>query len=63
MLKNLFNIDINNSAKEDSSFSKKLGCEPCTLECKKINKKINGRKLSKIKDKEIPSILKIFNLC
>ncbi len=61
MLKNLFNIDINNSAKEDSSFSKKLGCEPCTLECKKINKKINGRKLTDIKDDEITNIFSPFN--
>ena len=54
MKKNLFNIDYNNSSE---------CCDPCSSECKKINKKINGRKLSKIKDKEIPSILKIFNLC
>ena len=61
MLKNLFNIDLNNSSKEDSSFSKKLGCEPCTLECKKINKKINGRKLTDIKDDEITNIFSPFN--
>ena len=48
---NLFNIDYNNSSK---------ACEPCLLECKKINNKINNRKLSEIKDAEVPHILNIF---
>ena len=46
------NIDLNNSSK---------ACSPCRLECEKINKKINDRKLSKIKTKEVPHILKVFN--
>ena len=51
--KNLFDIDYNNSSK---------GCEPCLLECKKINNKINNRKLSEIKDAEVPHILNIFGI-
>ena len=46
------NVDLNNSSKE---------CSPCNLECKKINKRINDRKLSKIKTKEVPHILKVFD--
>ena len=45
-------IDYNNSSK---------ACSPCNLECKKINKRINDRKLSEIKTKEVPHILKVFN--
>jgi len=51
MKKNLLDIDYNNSSK---------ACEPCLLECKKINNKINNRKLSEIKDEEVPHILNIF---
>ncbi len=46
------NIDYNKSSK---------ACSPCNLECKKINKRINNRKLSEIKVKELPHILKVFN--
>ena len=46
-------VDLNKSASS---------CEPCSTECKKINKRINKRKLSDIKDKEIPHLLKVFNL-
>ena len=35
-------VDLNNSSK---------ACSPCLLECKKINKRINDRKHSKIKTK------------
>jgi hypothetical protein len=58
--KNLFNIDINNSSNANGSQSLKA-CEPCASECKKINKKINGRKLSDIKDEEVAHILSPFN--
>jgi hypothetical protein len=58
--KNLLNIDLNNSSNEDGSISLKT-CEPCTSECEKINKKINGRKLSDIKDEEVAHILFPFN--
>tara|TARA_A100001011_G_scaffold316046_1_gene334896 strand:- start:207 stop:377 length:171 start_codon:yes stop_codon:yes gene_type:complete len=46
------NIDYNKSSKP---------CSPCAEECKKINKKINKRKISEIKTKEVPHILKVFN--
>ena len=45
-------IDYNKSSK---------ACSPCNLECKKINKRINDRKLSEIKSKEVPHILKVFD--
>ncbi|MAJ65848.1 MAG: hypothetical protein CMI76_00940 [Candidatus Pelagibacter sp.] len=51
--KDLFNIDYNNSSEP---------CLPCKSECEKINKKINGQKLSKIKNTDIPHILKVFDL-
>ena len=46
------NIDYNKSSK---------ACSPCNLECKKINKRMNDRKLSEIKTKEVPHILKVFD--
>ena len=46
------NIDYNKSSK---------ACSPCSLECEKINKRINDRKLSEIKTKEVPHLLKVFN--
>ena len=46
------NIDLNKSASS---------CPTCAEECEKINKRINNRKLSDIKDKEIPHLLKVFN--
>ena len=49
--KNLFEIDLNKSSK---------ACDPCALECEKINEKINKRKLSKLKNKEVSHILNIF---
>ncbi len=45
-------IDLNKSSK---------ACSPCHLEVKKINKRINDRKLSEIKTKEVPHLLKVFN--
>ena len=51
MKKNLLDIDYNNSSK----------CRfPSNLVCKKINNKINNRKLSEIKDAEVPHIQNIF---
>ena len=49
--KNLFEFDLNKSSK---------ACDPCALECKKINEKINERKLSELKNKEVSHILNIF---
>ena len=36
-------------------------CSPCQQECKKIDERINKRKMSQIKTKEVPHILKVFN--
>ena len=49
--KNLFEIDYNKSSK---------ACDPCALECKKIDLKINNRKLTELKNDEVSHILKIF---
>ena len=46
-------IDLNKSAS---------ACPTCFEECKRINKRVNNRKLSDLKDKEIPHLLKVFNL-
>ena len=46
------NIDYNKSSK---------ACSPCSLECEKVNKRINNRKLSDIDAKEVPHILKVFD--
>ena len=45
-------FDYNNSA---------TACPACSKECKKIDKRINKRKLSEIRTKEVPHILKVFN--
>jgi hypothetical protein len=62
--KNLFNIHTNNSSGvDDQSHDSQVGqdtCEPCTLECEKMNMKINGRKLSDIEEKEIIKTLTPF---
>ena len=60
MKKNLFNIDLDNSSEAKGSSSLKA-CDPCAAECKKINKKINDRKLSDIKDDEVAHILSPFS--
>ena len=49
---NLLDIDYNKSSK---------ACDPCAKECERINKKVNNRKLSEIKDEEVSHIfLNIF---
>ena len=60
MKKNLFNIDENKSSDVYGSQSQKA-CDPCAAECEKINRKINNRKLSDIKDDEVAHILSLFN--
>ena len=45
-------IDLNKSASS---------CPVCGEECEKIDKRRNNRKLSEIKDKEIPHLFKVFN--
>ena len=47
----LLHIDYNKSSKS---------CDPCALECEKIGKKVNNRKLSDLKDDEVSYILNIF---
>jgi len=37
-------------------------CVPCAEECKKINKRINKRKLSEISTKDFPHNSKVFNI-
>ena len=49
--RDLLHIDYNKSSKS---------CDPCALECKKIDKKVNNRKLSDLKDTEVSYILKVF---
>jgi len=45
-------IDYNKSSKS---------CPQCAEECKKIDKSIDKRKISEIRAKEVPHILKVFN--
>ena len=46
-------VDLNKSSR---------ACSPCIQECKKINERINKRKLEEIDSKEVPHLLKIFDL-
>ena len=59
MKKNLFAIDNNSS--DVNGLHPLKACEPCASECKKINNKINGRKLSEIKEEEATHIFSPFN--
>ena len=45
-------VDLNKSSS---------ACSPCLQECKKIDERINKRKITEIKTKEVPHILKVFN--
>ena len=45
-------IDLNKSSK---------ACSPCIMECKKIDQRINKRKLKEIEPKEVPHLLKVFD--
>ena len=58
--KNLFNIDLNKSSDIYGSQTLKA-CDPCAAECEKINRKMNNRKLSDIKEEEVAHILSPFN--
>ena len=60
MEKNLFNFDKNNSSNASGSQVGQITCEPCANECKKIEIKINNRKLSDIKSEEIDHLINIF---
>ena len=60
MEKNLFNFNKNNSSNVSGSKVGQITCEPCANECKKIEIKINNRKLSDIKSEEIDHLINIF---
>ena len=64
MKKNLFNVYKNNSSSVDGqshgSLVSQETCEPCSLECEKMNININGRKLSDIKKEELNKALSPF---
>ena len=54
--------------KQDKKFMSKIdlnksseACSPCSLEVKKINDRVNKRKLEEIESKEVPHLLKVFN--
>ena len=61
MEKNLFDFNKNNSSNASGSQVGQITCEPCANECKKIEIKINNRKLSDIKNEEIDHLINIFN--
>ncbi len=46
-------VDFNKSSK---------ACPTCASECEKINNRINGRELSELEAKEVPQILRVFNI-
>ena len=48
----LFDVDYNKSTKS---------CNPCMDVCKKVNNKINGRKLSKVTNNEMKELIKVFS--
>ena len=51
-IKSLFNVDYNKSAKS---------CNPCMNACKKVNNKVNGRKLSTVSNNEMKELIKVFS--
>ena len=61
MSKNLFNFNKNNSSNACGLQVGQITCEPCVNECKKIEIKINNRKLSDIKNEEIDHLINVFN--
>ena len=61
MEKNLFNFDKNNLSNANGLQVGQITCEPCVNECKKIEIKINNRKLSDIKHSEIDRLISVFS--
>ena len=61
MKKNLFNFDLSISSDDSGSQVGQITCEPCANECKKIEIKINNRKLSDIKSEEIDHLINVFS--
>ena len=62
MKKNLFTFDLNNSSNESGSHEGQITCEPCSSVCKKINSKINNRKLSDLKDEDVIDVISPFKI-
>jgi hypothetical protein len=58
--KNLFNFNLSSSSDRSGSLEGQITCEPCSSECKKIERKINNRKLSEIEKDEALDILTPF---
>ena len=61
MKKDLFTFDLNNSSNESGAHGGQITCEPCSLECEKINRRLNKRKFEEIDSKEVPHLLKVFD--
>jgi hypothetical protein len=51
-IKNLFDVNYNKSAKL---------CNPCMNACKKVNNKVNGRKLSTVSNNEMKKPIQVFS--
>jgi|TARA_B110000263_G_scaffold244449_1_gene252513 hypothetical protein len=51
-IQNLFDVNYNKSAKP---------CNPCIDACKKVNNKVNGRKLSNVNNNEMKELIKVFS--
>ena len=62
MKKNLFDFNLYNSSVKDDSLEGQITCEPCSLECERIKRKINNRKLSEIKKNDIDHVINVFDL-
>ena len=60
--KNLFNFNLTNSSDTSGSHGGQITCEPCSLECEKINSKINNRKLSDLKDEDVTDVISPFKI-
>ena len=60
MKKDLFNFDLSNSSNVGGSLGGQITCEPCSAEVEKIKSKINNRKLSDIKDKDVADLISPF---
>ena len=51
-IKSLFSVSYNKSTKS---------CNPCMNVCKKVDKKINGRKLSEVSINEMKELIKVIS--
>ena len=60
--KNLFNFNLDISPGNNGSPEGQITCEPCLLQCEKIKKKINNRKLSEIENDDIDRVINVFDL-